>query len=189
MLYNIITMCTLFYITVGTLSALVMLHYGLKYLQVCCEVFQFTMLEAKQTRNRAIRQLFLVTAHKQHVYLTRIWVKLVQLYKWPMLVQFTSGGLLVALILITHLIKFDFLSLGQLLAYVCGTLMMGRIGEEIIALSEKLRNTTFYSCPWDGDVKSAKFLMFMHLNSFNGFVLPLGNYGAYSNALVFYVDV
>lgn len=31
--------------------------------------------------------------------------------------------------------------------------------------------------------------MFMHLNSFNGFVLPLGNYGAYSNALVFYVGI
>lgn len=68
-MHNIITICSLFYPTFGTLTALLFLHYLLKYLELVYNAFHFTLQKAKNTENKRIRRFILTTACKQHVYM------------------------------------------------------------------------------------------------------------------------
>lgn len=55
--------------------------------------------------------------------------------------------------------------------YIIGICLFGFLGEEMKRLGEEFESATFYSIPWDGDVKT------------------LGNYAVYSNPLALLVSI
>lgn len=112
------------------------------------------------------------------------WDVVAGMFKWPLLIQYLATGVTVALILISELIQFNLPVIPILLVHTIGTCLCGLFAEEMLQLSEEFRNATFYGVTWDGDVESAKFLMFMNINMHNSFKLAIAGNGIYTNEKV-----
>ncbi|XP_065170162.1 uncharacterized protein [Atheta coriaria] len=181
--YNMFILFFIIYVGAGTVTVVSLLYTMYTYLEMFVEVLESTLGDVKRSQDRNIRRFKLMIAYRHHIFLLRFWKKIEEYYTWGMLLHIVFSGLEMALILISELIHFDILLLCHLTLYLVGTIYVGTLGEYLISLGDKIQNSTFYACPWDGDIETVKYLHFMNLNSRKGLILRAGNIAICSNAL------
>ncbi|XP_065169634.1 uncharacterized protein [Atheta coriaria] len=182
--YHIFVWITYWYLFAATITCCSFLHTLMLLTEVCVKKFKLILKESQDIQNKEMRLNKLIEAYKLQQNIKIGWDKVTDLFKWPLLLQYLTSGVTVALILTAEINHYNLPLVPVFLVHIIGTVTCGFFATEMEQYSEEFRHATFYAIPWDGDVESAKFLIFMNMNLHNVFTLPLVNFAVHSNEQV-----
>lgn len=69
--YNVTIVCLFIYLAFGVITGAIMMHFMSCYLVLILDVFKSTLEDAKQIKEKKIREQKLMLAYKQHIFMLR----------------------------------------------------------------------------------------------------------------------
>lgn len=173
------------YICLPIVNALWALLLIMKYVEVTFNEMAQQLRELKFISDWDIRNGQLIDLYNLQLFITRLWNTFNDLYKLPISIHIFSCSSILSMSIISTFMAFNIMAIVLICIFSGEIILFGLIGEKLSEINERYRNEIYFACPWDGDVKSSKHLMLMHLNSNDIIMLKIGTSLKYSNTLVY----